>query len=127
MTILSPSTCRPLGLSCCRIRFPHPPDAIIATSRAWSASVTSARTRLYFRICANNRSRESGRYWPYAAVGIVELSAQLLLDRDASALLEQVVARLSLEPDVQAVHWHADGAPKAELLPGVGLRAATGE
>jgi putative Mg2+ transporter-C (MgtC) family protein len=38
----------------------------------------------------------------------VELSAQLLLNGDAPALLEQLIARLSLEPGIHAVHWHTD-------------------
>jgi putative Mg2+ transporter-C (MgtC) family protein len=35
------------------------------------------------------------------------LTAQLLLDGDAPTLLEQLVARLSLEPGIQSVHWHS--------------------
>jgi putative Mg2+ transporter-C (MgtC) family protein len=38
----------------------------------------------------------------------VELSAQLLLDGDAPPLLEQLIARLSLEPGIHAVDWHTD-------------------
>jgi putative Mg2+ transporter-C (MgtC) family protein len=41
----------------------------------------------------------------------VELSAHLLLDGDAPALLEQLIARLSLEPGIHAVHWHTAGDP----------------
>ncbi|MBV8932490.1 MAG: hypothetical protein JO285_08075, partial [Kutzneria sp.] len=37
----------------------------------------------------------------------VRLSAHLLLDGDAAARLEQLVARLSLEPGISAVHWHS--------------------
>jgi putative Mg2+ transporter-C (MgtC) family protein len=35
------------------------------------------------------------------------LSAALLLDGDAAARLENLVARLSIEPGIQAVHWHS--------------------
>jgi putative Mg2+ transporter-C (MgtC) family protein len=35
------------------------------------------------------------------------LSASLLLDGDAATRLENLVARLSIEPGIQAVHWHS--------------------
>ena len=35
------------------------------------------------------------------------LSAFLLLDGDAATRLENIVARLSIEPGIQAVHWHS--------------------
>ncbi|MFL6056616.1 MAG: MgtC/SapB family protein [Actinoallomurus sp.] len=41
--------------------------------------------------------------------GAVHLSALLLFDGDAPALLEQLVARLSLEPGLQAVEWRDAG------------------
>jgi putative Mg2+ transporter-C (MgtC) family protein len=37
------------------------------------------------------------------------LSASLLLDGDAATRLENLVARLSIEPGIQAVHWHSAG------------------
>jgi putative Mg2+ transporter-C (MgtC) family protein len=49
------------------------------------------------------------------------LAARLLLPGDAATRLEQLVARLSLEPGIHAVHWHAAGAsaalPAAALAP----------
>jgi putative Mg2+ transporter-C (MgtC) family protein len=43
---------------------------------------------------------------PRAAAGTeTQLSASLLLDGDAATRLENLVARLSLEPGIQAVHW----------------------
>jgi len=36
-----------------------------------------------------------------------KLSASLLLDGDAATRLESIVARLSIEPGIQAVHWHS--------------------
>ena len=41
------------------------------------------------------------------------LTARLLLNGNAATRLEQLVARLSLEPGIHAVHWHAadDAAP----------------
>ena len=43
-----------------------------------------------------------------AAAGTeTRLSASLLLDGDAATRLENLVARLSLEPGIQAVHWHS--------------------
>jgi putative Mg2+ transporter-C (MgtC) family protein len=41
------------------------------------------------------------------------LNAHLLLAGDAATRLEQLVSRLSLEPGIHAVHWHAadDSAP----------------
>ena len=36
-----------------------------------------------------------------------KLSASLLLDGDAATRLENIVARLSIEPGIQAVHWHS--------------------
>jgi putative Mg2+ transporter-C (MgtC) family protein len=35
------------------------------------------------------------------------LSASLLLDGDAATRLENLVARLSIEPGIQAAHWHS--------------------
>jgi putative Mg2+ transporter-C (MgtC) family protein len=43
--------------------------------------------------------------------GDFQLSAQLLLDGDAPAGLEQLVARLSLEPGIHAIHWHTAADP----------------
>lgn len=40
-----------------------------------------------------------------------DLFAQLLLDGDAPARLEQLVARLSLEPGIRAVHRHTTVVP----------------
>jgi uncharacterized membrane protein YhiD involved in acid resistance len=45
------------------------------------------------------------------------LTAHLLLDGDAAAGLEQLVARLSLEPDICAVHWHTADDPVAAPAP----------
>ena len=47
----------------------------------------------------------AGLHTSHAAADGVELSAQLLLDGDAPALLEQLIARLSLEPGIHAVDW----------------------
>jgi putative Mg2+ transporter-C (MgtC) family protein len=41
-----------------------------------------------------------------------KLSASLLLDGDAASRLETIVARLSIEPGIQAVHWHSAAAPE---------------
>jgi len=46
----------------------------------------------------------------------VRSSAHLLLDGDAASRLEQLVARLSLEPDIHAVHCHSAGDPDPALL-----------
>jgi putative Mg2+ transporter-C (MgtC) family protein len=43
--------------------------------------------------------------------GDVRLSAQLLVEGNAPARLENLVARLSLEPGIHAVHWHAAEDP----------------
>jgi putative Mg2+ transporter-C (MgtC) family protein len=40
-----------------------------------------------------------------------KLSARLFTDGDPPAILEQLVARLSLEPGIHAVHWHTDNDP----------------
>lgn len=48
--------------------------------------------------------------------GDVQVSAQLLLDGDAPALLEKFVARLSLEPGIHAVHWHSADDPDVAVL-----------
>jgi hypothetical protein len=40
-----------------------------------------------------------------------KLTAYLLLDGDAATHLEQLVARLSLEPGIHAVHWHTADDP----------------
>ena len=45
------------------------------------------------------------------------LTARLLLSGDAATHLEQLVARLSLEPGIQAVHWHAADGPVALPAP----------
>ena len=50
--------------------------------------------------------------------GDVHVSAQLLMDGDAPSKLESLVARLSLEPGIQAVHWHTTEEPEpAPVLP----------
>jgi putative Mg2+ transporter-C (MgtC) family protein len=41
------------------------------------------------------------------------LTARLLLAGDAATRLEQLVSRLSLEPGIHAVHWHAADSPGA--------------
>jgi putative Mg2+ transporter-C (MgtC) family protein len=41
------------------------------------------------------------------------LTVRLLLNGNAATRLEQLVARLSLEPGIHAVHWHAAGDPAA--------------
>ena len=43
------------------------------------------------------------------------LTARLLLNGNAAARLEQLVARLSLEPGIHAVHWHAADGPAAAV------------
>ncbi|WP_194893046.1 MgtC/SapB family protein [Catenulispora pinisilvae] len=43
------------------------------------------------------------------------LTAHLLLDGEATSRLEQLVARLSLEPGIHTVHWHKDD-PEVEAL-----------
>jgi putative Mg2+ transporter-C (MgtC) family protein len=45
------------------------------------------------------------------------LIAHLLLSGDAATRLEQLVARLSLEPGIRAVHWHSADSPAALPLP----------
>ena len=45
------------------------------------------------------------------------LTARLLLNGDAATRLEQLVARLSLEPGIRAVHWHAADGPAALPAP----------
>ena len=46
--------------------------------------------------------------WCSAAVGVLP---GLLINGDAATRLEQLVARLSLEPGIRAVHWHAADDP----------------
>jgi putative Mg2+ transporter-C (MgtC) family protein len=41
------------------------------------------------------------------------LTVRPLLDGDAATRLEQLVARLSLNPGIYAVHWHAAATPVA--------------
>ena len=48
--------------------------------------------------------------------GHVQLSAQLLVDDNAPARLEQLVARLSLEPGIHSVHWHTADEPEPALV-----------
>ena len=43
------------------------------------------------------------------------LTAHLLLDGDAPSRLETLIARLSLEPGIHAVHWHTDDEPGTPL------------
>jgi putative Mg2+ transporter-C (MgtC) family protein len=43
------------------------------------------------------------------------LTAHLMVGGDAAALLEQLVARVSLEPGIRAVHWHS--ADERDLAP----------
>jgi putative Mg2+ transporter-C (MgtC) family protein len=45
------------------------------------------------------------------------LTARLLLPGDAATRLEQLAARLSLEPGIHAVHWHAADDPAALPAP----------
>jgi putative Mg2+ transporter-C (MgtC) family protein len=45
------------------------------------------------------------------------LTARLLLNGNAATRLEQLVARLSLEPGIHAVHWHAADDPAALPAP----------
>jgi putative Mg2+ transporter-C (MgtC) family protein len=45
------------------------------------------------------------------------LSASLLLDGDAATRLEHIVARLSIEPGINAVHWHSIGDDPAAPVP----------
>jgi putative Mg2+ transporter-C (MgtC) family protein len=47
----------------------------------------------------------------------VRLAAHLLIGGDATARLEALVARLSLEPGLYAVHWHRSDEPDTALLP----------
>ncbi|WP_246272396.1 MgtC/SapB family protein [Amycolatopsis acididurans] len=47
--------------------------------------------------------------------GDVQLSALLLLDGDAASRLEQLVARLSLEPGIHEVHWQTADDPDVAL------------
>lgn len=49
--------------------------------------------------------------------GHVQLTAQLLVDDNAPVRLEQLVARLSLEPGVHSVHWHTADEPEPALSP----------
>jgi putative Mg2+ transporter-C (MgtC) family protein len=45
------------------------------------------------------------------------LTARLLVGGDAAQLLEELVARVSLEPGIRAVRWHsADEADRAPAL-----------
>jgi putative Mg2+ transporter-C (MgtC) family protein len=48
------------------------------------------------------------------------LTARLLLNGNAATRLEQLVARLSLEPGIHAVRWHAAGDPAALPAPSPG-------
>ncbi|MEV5753012.1 MgtC/SapB family protein [Actinoallomurus sp. NPDC052308] len=50
-----------------------------------------------------------------AATATVQLSADVRAPGDAPARLEQLIARLSLEPGIQAVHWHTVDDPAAGL------------
>jgi len=45
----------------------------------------------------------------------VQLSAYLLVDGNAASRLEQLVARLSLEPGIHEVHWHSAAEPENAL------------
>jgi putative Mg2+ transporter-C (MgtC) family protein len=45
-----------------------------------------------------------------------KLSAFLLLEGDAATRLETIIARLSIEPGIQAVHWHS--AEREPISPG---------
>lgn len=47
----------------------------------------------------------------------VRLGASLLLDGDAATRLENLVARLSLEPGIHAVHWHSAEDENAAVTP----------
>lgn len=48
----------------------------------------------------------------------VTLTASLLVDGHAPELLERLVAELSLQPGIQAVHWHAGEKPRP-MRPGI--------
>lgn len=43
------------------------------------------------------------------------LTADLLIGGDATARLEHLVSRLSLEPGIYGVHWHSAGEPALAL------------
>jgi putative Mg2+ transporter-C (MgtC) family protein len=45
----------------------------------------------------------------------VRISARVLVDGDAQARLERLVARLGLEPGIRDVHWHAAEEPVASV------------
>jgi hypothetical protein len=61
------------------------------------------------------------------------LTANLLLSGDAATSLEKLVARLSLEPGIHGVHWHAAADPGrggrgrlARSVPADGVRSTIG-
>lgn len=57
--------------------------------------------------------------------GDSRLTAHLLLDGDAPARLEQLVARLSLEPGIHSVHWHTDDDEPESVHRATGVTTAT--
>ncbi|BBU22805.1 MgtC/SapB family protein [Mycobacterium xenopi] len=74
-----------------------------------------ARAQIVQHTSANDlilRGIHTGR----AADDTVALTAYLLMDGHAPARLERLVAELSLQPGIQAVHWYA-GEPSDSMLP----------
>ena len=61
---------------------------------------------------------------PARTEGDTRLTAELLLGGDAPAKLEQLVARLSIEKGINAVHWHTDDDEPEPLRP---VAAAAGD
>jgi putative Mg2+ transporter-C (MgtC) family protein len=55
------------------------------------------------------------------------LTARLLLAGDVATRLEQLVSRLSLEPGISAVHWHAADEHGPLPVPAPGIDAGPGE
>jgi len=55
------------------------------------------------------------------------LTARLLLNGNAATRLEQLVARLSLEPGIRAVHWHAADGPEATVPAPAPAAAGSGD
>ncbi len=77
-----------------------------------------ARARIVQHTSSNDlvlRGIHTGR----AADGNIALTAYLLVDGRAPDRLERLVAELSLQPGVYAVHWHADDQmiPISPVLP----------
>ena len=72
----------------------------------WPQSGKDARTQIV-RHASSNDITLRGIRTGNAGDDEVTLTAQVLMDGNAPARLERLVAELSLQPGVRAVHWHA--------------------